>query len=599
MLVPSPRLLLLSATVALPLAAVGGMLPNAMAICAVVLAGCISVVAIDALAALRRAAAFGVRTPASIRLTKDVAATFPVTLDQRREATCTLRLGVNLPSGIQTDSPVIEVEALRGESTVDWPCIARARGDHSLLHLFVEGSSPLGLWLARETRAVELSFRVYPNLRDHATATLFLRTANLGMRVRRQVGKGREFENLRPYLPGDSFEDIHWKATARRSFPTVKLFRVEHAQEVYTIVDASRLSSREGILESFIEAALHLALVTEKQGDRFGLVTFSDRPHKFVRAGNGMNHFRLCRETIYNLRAQRVSPDFREVFTSLQLNLRRRSLLVFFTSLDDALLAETFERDIPLLARRHVVLVNVRRTAALTPLYAGGTVTDLDAVYGGLAGADGLQSDAHARNRVGKPRGEVEGNRSGPNQNAGCRGLPGSKTEANPVIIDVPRFVAEERPYWDELQALLAKLEAEPERRLALAEIERLHYLYERCSSDLFAAGHLLPPSTQVRALLEALVSRAYSMIHETRAPMKIRWKESVAAFPRAFRRHLGAFRLAVGITLLGCAFGWFALHVDPRNKAIPLPFSTAIGAALRARGAGKRAPRKTASKEP
>jgi uncharacterized membrane protein SpoIIM required for sporulation len=31
---------------------------------------------------------------------------------------------------------------------------------------------------------------------------------------------------------------------------------------------------------------------------------------------------------------------------------------------------------------------------------------------------------------------------------------------------------------------------------------------------------------------------------------------------------------MAVGVTLLGCAFGWFALHVDPRNKAILMPFA-------------------------
>jgi uncharacterized protein (DUF58 family) len=115
-------------------------------------------------------------------------------------------------------------------------------------------------------------------------------------------------------------------------------------------------------------------------------VTFSKLTHRFVRARSGMDHFRLCRETIYNLRAQRVSPDFRDVFTSIQLNLRRRALLVFFTSLDDALLAESFERDISLLARRHVVLVNVRRTAALRPLYAGAAATEVDEVYAGLAG---------------------------------------------------------------------------------------------------------------------------------------------------------------------------------------------------------------------
>ncbi|MEI9970966.1 MAG: hypothetical protein WDO73_02335 [Ignavibacteriota bacterium] len=55
-----------------------------------------------------------------------------------------------------------------------------------------------------------------------------------------------------------------------------------------------------------------------------------------------MDHFRLCREAIYNLHASRVSPDYRAVFTALQLNLRRRALLVFFTSLDDAAARRNF-----------------------------------------------------------------------------------------------------------------------------------------------------------------------------------------------------------------------------------------------------------------
>jgi len=141
------------------------------------------------------------------------------------------------------------------------------------------------------------------------------------------------------------------------------------------------------------------------------------------------------------------------------------------------------------------------------------------------------------------------------------------------MIIDLARFVAAERPYWNEMHTVLHKLETEPERRLPLEEIERLHYLYERCSSDLSRLD-TFSTEPQLRAFLEALVSRAYSEIHETRVKTKIRWKNLILSFPRAFRRHMGEFRLSVGVTLLGCAFGWFALHVDARNKAVLLPFS-------------------------
>jgi uncharacterized membrane protein SpoIIM required for sporulation len=140
------------------------------------------------------------------------------------------------------------------------------------------------------------------------------------------------------------------------------------------------------------------------------------------------------------------------------------------------------------------------------------------------------------------------------------------------VIVDIPRFVATERPYWDELRAVLAALDAEPERRLALAEIQRLHYLYERCAAGL-ARLDTLSSDPALRWLLETLVSRAYSEIHETREPQKIRWKAILVGFPRAFRRHMGAFRLSLGITLLGCAFGWFAIRMDPNSKAVLMPF--------------------------
>jgi len=62
------------------------------------------------------------------------------------------------------------------------------------------------------------------------------------------------------------------------------------------------------------------------------------------------------------------------------------ALLVFFTSLDDTLLAETFEREVPILARRHLVLVNTPEPPGLKPLFTAASSADLDSLYGGLAG---------------------------------------------------------------------------------------------------------------------------------------------------------------------------------------------------------------------
>jgi uncharacterized protein (DUF58 family) len=385
MLVPSTRLLQISVALMLPLASAAGFSPRLALPCGGLFAVCLFVAAVDAWAGWHRVQQVAARAPESLRLTKDVAGALPVTLQNNSPGALKVRIGLSMPEGMESEKPVLDPELPKGAALLNWPCTGRARGDHRLREVYIAAPSPIGLWEARAAQAVDCTFRVYPNMRDHATAGLFLRTAALGVRTYRQVGKGREFEQLRQYLSGDSFEDIHWKATAKRGYPTVKLYRVENAQEVYAVIDSSRLSGREGILENYVNAALHLALVAERQGDRFGLATFSDRTHKFLRARNGLDHFRLCRETIYNLRAERVSPDFRDCMTSLQLNLRRRALLVFFTSLDDALLAETFEHDIGLLARRHVVLVNVTQASGMTPLFTRAP-EDLESLYRDLAG---------------------------------------------------------------------------------------------------------------------------------------------------------------------------------------------------------------------
>jgi uncharacterized protein (DUF58 family) len=386
MIVPSQRLLVLAAVVALPLATAAGFVPGLALPCGVTLALWALVVAADAVRGRARLDSLSASALPIVRFTKDVPAHLPIMIVNRLPEPLPVRLSVATPPGVPSASFVEDTTIPPGTSRIDWACTGVERGDHPVAVVHMEAPSPFGLWLARADRPVSGTIRVYPNLRDRATAALFQRTAVVGMRMRRQVGKGREFDNLRQYVPGDGFEDIDWKATARRQFPVVKLYRVENAQEVYAIVDSSRLSARPEILESFVGAALHLALVAQTQADRFGLVTFSDRTHKFVRARNGMDHFRLCREAIYNLHASRVSPDFRDVFTNLQLNLRRRALLVFFTSLDDALLAETFEREVPILARRHVVLVNTPQPPGLKPLFTDASSADLESLYSGLSG---------------------------------------------------------------------------------------------------------------------------------------------------------------------------------------------------------------------
>jgi len=191
------------------------------------------------------------------------------------------------------------------------------------------GASYLGFWSARKAFPVQSEIRVYPDLLKERKnlAALFLNRGSVGLHVQRQVGKGRDFEKLREYVPGDSFDDIHWKATARRGKPITKVFQIERTQEIYVVVDASRLSARQSILERFVTASLVLGLAANNKATCFGLLTFTDGVDTFVRARNGKTHYSGCRDALYTLQPQIVTPDFDELCTFIRLRLRRRALI--------------------------------------------------------------------------------------------------------------------------------------------------------------------------------------------------------------------------------------------------------------------------------
>lgn len=143
------------------------------------------------------------------------------------------------------------------------------------------------------------------------------------------------------------------------------------------------------------------------------------------------------------------------------------------------------------------------------------------------------------------------------------------------MIINLQKFITEERSYWLELEAVLDRLEKKPEYRLKLGHLERFHYLYQRASADL-AKISTFSAEPNTRLYLESLVGRAFGEIHETREkPHRLRplhW--FFTTFPQTFRRHIRAFWISLTVIMVGAAFGGFTIIVDSSTKQILLPFS-------------------------
>ena len=65
-----------------------------------------------------------------------------------------------------------------------------------------------------------------------------------GLRVGRTGDRGREFESLRAYVPGDEYRRISWKATARRGRPVVANMQPERRQSLILAVEAGPADGR-------------------------------------------------------------------------------------------------------------------------------------------------------------------------------------------------------------------------------------------------------------------------------------------------------------------------------------------------------------------
>jgi len=396
MIVPAPRLLFWTGIILLPCAALAGVLPETLPAAAALVIALAGAALADALAGARALDGVGVELPPIIRLARDRQGAIAFQLRDPTRRGRRLRLALSLPAGIDSpyDDLVADLPVGSESARLSWTCTGRRRGRYQLDGCAIEAASPLGLWTVRRTLPARAELRVYPNLlaEGRRVAAIFLHRGAFGIHAQRRVGKGREFEKLRDYIPGDGFEDVHWRATAKRGRPVTKIFQIERTQEVYVVVDTARLSARSSgtppqpALERFINAALVLALAAEQQGDLFGAVAFADDVRAFVRARTGREHFNACRDALYALHSRPVTPDFQELASFLRLRLRRRALLLFLTDLDDPVLAEGFVRSMDLLRRQHLILVSMLRPAAARPLFSDAAVTAPDDLYRHLAG---------------------------------------------------------------------------------------------------------------------------------------------------------------------------------------------------------------------
>jgi uncharacterized protein (DUF58 family) len=118
-----------------------------------------------------------------------------------------------------------------------------------------------------------------------------VRVASAGGHVSPYKGRGVEFDESRPYQPGDDLRTMDWRVTARTGKPHTKVFREERNRPVFIWLDLRRpmLFATRGAFKAVraAEMAALIAWSAVANGDRLGGLVFSETEHHELRPALG------------------------------------------------------------------------------------------------------------------------------------------------------------------------------------------------------------------------------------------------------------------------------------------------------------------------
>lgn len=353
-----------------------------------------------------------------------VGATHTVTLRVHNPSDRPLRVTVrdDVPEGfsMQPEEQTITLPP-HARRDVSYQIVPPQRGDHQLgdVHLKIESSPNVGAALVQQPASSTM--RVYPNVLGPRREELATRVQDLrrnGLRNVRLSGGGGEFAQLREYVQGDAYRDFDWKATAKRQRPITKVREHERSQAIVLAIDAGRMMASALVtapgpeeppppgsatgavppgaprrhlvmtkLDHALNAALLLAHVALRSGDRVGLLVFAEDVRLFVPPGRGLGHYRALLDAVYRVQAELTFVDFRRLSEFVKLRIPKRSLLVVLTDLLDEAHAMPLAQQARVLGKKHLMVCVSLRDPEAERLATEAVTRDED-VWARAAAAD-------------------------------------------------------------------------------------------------------------------------------------------------------------------------------------------------------------------
>ena len=174
-------------------------------------------------------------------------------------------------------------------------------------------------------------------------------------------GQGVEFDEVRPYVPGDDVRTIDWNVTARTGEPFIKRFSEERELTIMFLVDISGSQTYGSVSRSKAELAAEvtalLALTAIRNQDKIGLVLFSDKIVKYIPPRKGRQPvMRIVREVLAAEEEAVGGTDLAGAIRFLNGVQKRKCVVFLVSDFQDS----GYEKLLRVMARRHdMVCVSV------------------------------------------------------------------------------------------------------------------------------------------------------------------------------------------------------------------------------------------------
>lgn len=250
------------------------------------------------------------------------------------------------------------------EKTLQYELKPVKRGEYFFGNLNVYVESPLRLLSRRFRLAEEEMVPTYPSflqMRKYELLAISNRLTEAGVKKIRRVGNNKEFDQIREYVIGDDQRTMNWKATARNNQLMVNQYQEEKSQQVYSLIDKGRVMKMPfdhmTLLDYAINASLVISNIAIRKQDKAGIITFSKRVDKVLKASRQNSQMQKVLEMLYREKTGFQETDYAKLVVQLKRNVPQRSLLILYTNFESL---PSLERQLPylkIIAKSHLLLV--------------------------------------------------------------------------------------------------------------------------------------------------------------------------------------------------------------------------------------------------